>query len=252
MVMKAKEVVGYTLLSKDGEIGKVKEFYFDDRHWVIRYLVADTGQWLDDRSVLLSPYALLEVNQEEKQVIVDLTKKQIEESPPIKSDMPVSQQFEELYHSYYGWPVYWNNSYTWGNSPVIIRDPKQRQSNNLGGKPWNPNLRSTLSVQGYYIQALDDEIGHVKDFIIDDETWEIRYMVIDTRNWLPGKKVLVSPEWIERVSWEESKVFVTLTVEDIKHSPEYVENDLFTREYEERLHQHYNRTGYWIGNTLII
>ncbi len=252
MLMKAKEVTGYTLLSKDGEIGKVKEFYFDDRHWVIRYLIADTGNWLDDRRVLLSPYALLKVNQEEKQVSVDLTKKQIEESPPLNTDKPVSQQFEELYHRYYGWPVYWNNSYTWGNSPVIIRDPRKRQSTNFGGKPWNPDLRSTLSVQGYYIQALDDEIGHVKDFIIDDETWEIRYMVVDTRNWLPGKKVLISPEWIERVSWEESKVFVTLTQEDIKQSPEYVENGLFTREYEERLHKHYNRVGYWIGNTLII
>ena len=55
MLSKAKTLKGYALHSRDGEIGKVKEFFFDDRHWTIRYLVADTGNWLTDRQVLISP-----------------------------------------------------------------------------------------------------------------------------------------------------------------------------------------------------
>jgi hypothetical protein len=82
--------------SLDGEIGKVKEFYFDDRHWTIRYLVAETGTWLADRQVLISPYALVAVNKEEKNIAIDLTKKQIEDSPSLDSDKPVSRQFEEV------------------------------------------------------------------------------------------------------------------------------------------------------------
>ena len=50
----------------DGEIGKVREFYFDDQHWAIRYLVADTENWLAGRQVLISPYALGSVNEEEE------------------------------------------------------------------------------------------------------------------------------------------------------------------------------------------
>jgi hypothetical protein len=46
MLIKAKTLKGYKLDSKDGEVGKVKDFYFDDKHWTIRYLVADTGNWL--------------------------------------------------------------------------------------------------------------------------------------------------------------------------------------------------------------
>lgn len=57
MLIKAKKLKGYKLDSLDGEIGKVKEFYFDDKHWTIRYLVADTGNWLTGRQVLISPYA---------------------------------------------------------------------------------------------------------------------------------------------------------------------------------------------------
>jgi len=43
---KVKTLEGYTLDSLDGEIGKVKDFYFDDQYWAIRYLVVDTGNWL--------------------------------------------------------------------------------------------------------------------------------------------------------------------------------------------------------------
>ena len=103
------------------------------------------------------------------------------------------------------------------------------------------HLRSTHDVSGHHIQAVDGEIGHVEDFIIDDETWAIRYLIINTRNWWPGKKVLVSPQWIERVSWIQSKVFVNLSRETIKHSPEYMEESLLTRDYETGLHLHYNR-----------
>ena len=103
MLHKAKTLHDYTLRGLDGEIGKAKEFYFDDRHWTIRYLVADTGNWLTGRHVLISPYALRAVSEEDRYIAVDLTKKQIEDSPPLDSDKPVSRQFEEAYYGYYGW-----------------------------------------------------------------------------------------------------------------------------------------------------
>ena len=123
---------------------------------------------------------------------------------------------------------------------------KNGKKSTQGEKAWDPHLRSTHDVSGYHIQAADGEIGHVEDFIIDDETWAIRYLIVDTRNWWPGKKVLVSPQWIERVSWSESKVFVNLSRETIKQSPEYTEESLLTRDYETGLHRHYNRQGYWV------
>ena len=246
MLGKAKTLKGYKLDSLDGEIGMVKEFYFDDRHWTIRYLVADTGNWLTGRHVLISPYALVAVVREEQHITIDLTKKQIEDSPSLNSDKPVSRQFEEAYYGYYGWPGYWGGPYMWGFYPYIVRDREKWKKSTPVEKAWDPHLRSTHDVSGHHIQAEDDEIGHVEDFIIDDETWAIRYLIIDTRNWWPGKKVLVSPQWIERVSWDESKVFVDLPRETIKQSPEYTEESLLTRDYETGLHRHYNRQGYWV------
>jgi hypothetical protein len=250
MLSKVKTLTGYKLDSLDGEIGSVKEFYFDDHHWTIRYLVADAGSWLMDRKVLISPYALVAVNKEKQNITVNLTKNQIEGSPSLASDKPVSRQFEETYYGYYGWPVYWDGPYRWGPYPYpyILRDHEKLRGSTRGEKAWDPHLRSTHDVSGYHIQARDGEIGHAEDFIIEDKTWAIRYLIVDTRHWWPGKQVLVSPRWIERVSWSEAKVFVNLSHETIKQSPEYTEVSLLTREYEIGLHRHYSRQGYWVDD----
>ena len=246
MLFKTKSLQNYQLDSLDGEIGKFLEFYFDDTHWTIRYLVADTGNWLTGREVLISPYALVAALKKENRIAINLTKKQIEESPSLNSDKPVSRQFEMEYHGYYGWPSYWGGPSTWGFSHIPASDPDL-----LGASvedvrdPDDRHLRSTEEVTGYHIETIDGKIGHVADFIIDDETWAIRYLVIDTRNWWPGKKVLISPEWIERVSWRESKVFVNLSRDVIKTAPDYVEEGLITRDYERGLFRHYGRDVYW-------
>ena len=165
------------------------------------------------------------------------------------SDKPVSRQFEQDYYGYYGWPMYWVGPYMWGYYPNIMRGREKSREATQGEKAWDPHLRSTDEVSGYHIQADDGEIGHVEDFIIDDETWAIRCLIIDTRNWWSGKKVLVSPQWIERTSWDESKVFINLSREAIKQSPEYTEETLLDRDYETGLHRHYNRQGYWVDES---
>ncbi len=195
---------------------------------------------------MISPYALAAANKEEQHISVDLTKKQIEDSPSLNSDKPVSRQFEEAYNGYYGMPMYWGGLHMWGSYPYIVRNRKIWKEPAHHIETRDSHLRSTHDVSGHHIQSTDGEIGHVEDFIIDDETWAIRYLVIDTQNWWTGKKVLISPLWIERVSWDEAKVFVNLTRETIKKSPEYTEESLLTREYETGLHRHYNRQGYWM------
>jgi len=247
MLIRANTLKGYKLDAVDGELGSVKEFYFDDQHWAIRYLVADNGNWLTGRQVLISPYALISVNKEKENIGINLNKKQIEESPSLDSDKPVSKQFEEAYYGYYGFPNYWSGAYMWGVYPNIMRETKGLKEAKKQETSWDPHLRSTNAVNGLYIQAIDGEIGHVDDFIIDDEDGAIRYLIIDTKNWWGGKKILVSPQWIERVSWDESKVYINLTRESIKQSPEYTDDFLLTREYETNLYHHYDKKDYWTG-----
>jgi hypothetical protein len=247
MLIKAKELKGYSLKSLDGDIGSASEFLFDDRYWAIRYLVANSEGWLSGKKVLISPYSLSGLNDVEEQVSVRLTKKQIEESPSIDTDKPVSSQYETTYNGYYDLPNYWGGPYMWGSYAHLELDRTRRNRPASETMGWDRHLRSTHEVTGYHFVALDGEIGHVDDFIIDDETWAIRYLVVATKNWWPGKKVLISPKWIESVSWDAREVAIELTLETIKSAPEYTDESLLTRDYETGLYGHYNREGYWVG-----
>ena len=236
MLSKAKTLTGYSLQSLDGEMGKVKDFYFDDHFWTIRYLVADTGEWLIGRQVLISPHSLAGVYGNEGTIAVQLTKDQIEHSPSLNRDKPVSRQFEHEYSVFFGAPMYWG----------FPRDSEPRaESGEPGTKHDDPDLRSTHDVIGHHVEASDGVVGHVEDFLIDDETWAIRYLIVDTRDWMPGKKVLIAPKWIERVSWSEKLVVVDLTRDAIQNAPEYTDTSSPTRDMEIALHRHYDRSAYW-------
>jgi uncharacterized protein YrrD len=242
MLIKATDLKGYTLQATDGEIGKVKDFYFDDKYWAIRYLIADTGDWFLSK-VLISPYALGIADGLEKTILTNLSKKQIQNSPSIDIDEPVSRQFEESYFDYYKWPSYWNGPYTWGASPYFqgLGAWKVSQESN---DSWDPHLRSMKAVKGYHIHARDGNIGHIDDFIIDDENWAIRYIVVNTNNLLAGKKVLISPEWIQRVNWNESKAYINVSKEAVKDAPRYSEDSLILRTEEDDFLRYYKMGEY--------
>jgi hypothetical protein len=249
MLRNTTELKGFVIRATDGELGTVDELYFDDESWAIRYLTVKTGGWLDDRKVLISPFSIENTEWQAKRLDVSLTKQQVENSPNIDTHLPVSRQQEASYLGYYQYPYYWGGPYMWGPAyqPAGFRTAANRAYGlDYGtGKSTDSHLRSTAAVTGYHIHAIDGEIGHVNGFILDDDAWAIRYIEVATQNWWPGKEVLISPAWIERVSWAESMVYTGLTREAIKNGPEYIESRSITREYENKLYFHYGRPPYW-------
>jgi hypothetical protein len=257
MLRSIDKLTGAALVAADGAIGEVEDFYFDDERWAVRYLVINTGSWLAGRQVLITPISIRQVDLPTSQIFTTLTKRQVENSPGIDAHRPVSRRQEAQLLGYYGYPYYWGSPFLWGAAayPAALAVPtspggevaassatRAREEENSE----DSRLRSMKEVTGYYIQATDGDLGHVEEFVVDDETWAVRYVVVDTRNWLPGRRVLVSPDWVERVSWDEHKVFVNLTREAIKNSPEYDPSALITREYEDALHGHYGRRAYYL------
>jgi len=259
MLRSTKVLRGYTLRATDGEIGSVDDFLFDDEQWAIRYLVANTGGWLTGRLVLISPIVLGQADWEAQTLAVALTRTQIEQSPDIATDRPVSRQHEAELAQYYGYLPYWGGMGIWGAGmtpytlgggvvpPAVPPGGATATERALASAPTehgDQHLRSVREVTGYHIRARDGAIGHTDDFIVDDETWAIRYMVVDTRNWWPGKHVLVAPEWIGAIDWGTSTVEVDLQRETIKQAPEY-DPAMLNREYESALYRYYGRPGYW-------
>jgi hypothetical protein len=249
----AKQLEGHALRARDGAIGQVKDFYFDDHHWHVRYCVVETGQWLKSRRVLISPAVLGAFDSGLKTFAVDLTTDQVRNSPDVDTDKPVSRQHEEELRQYYGWPAYWGGSFYGGGltAPIIPPTPAANSAEpglTDGDRPLttksDPHLRSVNDTIGYNIEAIDGAIGHVDDFLIDEEDWSIRYLAVDTRNWWPGKKVVIAPSWISNVSWTKSQVVVDLTREAIKGSPAYDPSTPWNPAYATELHDYYGRPRY--------
>lgn len=251
MLRVISELEHYRIEAVDGSVGSCKDFLFDDEQWTVRYMVADTGKWLAERKVLISPISCEKPDWEKKKFPVSITKKQVEESPLLKEKDTVSRQYEMKHLSYFGWPFYWSGAKLWGFgvTPAELRfrkdSPERKAEEAAVATIEETHLRSVGEVTGYHIEAKDGGIGHVDDFVMDDESWTIRYMVVDTRNWLPGKKVLVSPEWVRDISWNSRRVEIGMTREEVKDSPEFEPQKPVNREYEVRLYDYYGRPHYW-------
>jgi hypothetical protein len=269
MLRNLKDLESYKIAATDGVVGHVRNFYFDDDSWVVRYLVVDTGTWLNSRSVLVSPISVHHPNWLEHTLPVSITKEQVRNSPDIDTAKPVSRQNESDTLGYYGYPDYWGGAGLWGAGlypyamapgfagypqdhvererelEAYLRDERARHRND------DPHLRSVNAVTGYHIHASDGDIGHVSGFLVDDETWAIRYLVVDTSNWWMGHEVLVAPPWIKGVHWVSQTVTLDLDRQAIKDAPVYDAKAGWNRQQEDSLYRHYRRAGYWAGSSIV-
>ncbi len=244
-----KDLEQYVVSATDGEIGRVVDFLLDDEHWAVRYLVVESGGFFDRRRVLISPIAFRTVDWSTREFHLALTMDQVKASPDVDADKPVSRQHEREYNDYYGYPYYWSSVGVQGMGlyPALLASgawkdaPVERTDQPIG----DAHLRSAGELRHYHVQGTDDAIGHVADFIADDATWGVRYLVIDTSNWWFGRKVLIAPHWAHRISWQDRNVYVDMTREAIKSSPEWDGAAGVNRQYEQRLYDYYGRPVYW-------
>lgn len=218
MIQDINDLYGYKLAATDGEIGQIKDFYFDDHDWVIRYLVVETGSWISSRQVLLTPHAFGPFDQVGKVLPVHLTRSQIEKSPSINQHMPISRQYEMAYYQYYGWPFYWEGASLWGAGayPMVTDLPPwavTKQSRHQH-RP-DQHLRSMREVTGYGIHTVDGDIGKVSGILVDDTHWVIKEFIVETGHWYAGKKIRLLPEHIAQINYVDSNVLVNLTKEDL-------------------------------------
>ena len=225
MLRSFKSLKGYTLGATDGEIGKVRDLYFDDQGWQVRYLVADTGGWLTGREVLLSPAVLGVADADYRVLQVSLTREMVRSSPSVLEHQPVSRRMERELATHYGWPMYWEMSMA-GAGAVMMPPPTGPDVQE--DREWvearsddDAHLRSAMEVIGYRVHASDGDMGHVHDLIVDQQEWVIQYVVVDTATFWPGRKVTMLPMWISGISYPDGEVRFDLPQETIRSGPEY-------------------------------
>jgi hypothetical protein len=244
MLRSAKSLRNYHLRATDGNVGYVKDFLFDGRQWFIRYVVVDTSEWLAGRTVLLVPDILGVPGVEEQILPVELTREQVRNSPDVDTDKPISRQAEVDLFEYYGWSPYWGAGRE-GFTRHVARVPELEEKEQTVASQAGMDLRSMREVAGYSLQAADDKVGHVEDFILSDEDWVVRYIVANAGTWLSGRRVLISPEWVRAILWRERTVALELSRDEIRASPPYDPKQPVNRQDEVHLYDYYGRPKYW-------
>jgi hypothetical protein len=236
------ELQNYNLCAVDGAIGPLEDMNFDDSTWTARFIVVNAANWLKGRRVIISTVAIGEIDEENNEIFVEISRDQIKGSPPMEEDLSISRKYEDDYFRYYGWPPYWEST---PFEPPIPLAEKKLPSSTKGNRLADIHLRSILEMMDYNIAAEDGEIGHVTDCVIDEKNWTLCYLEIDTGKWLSDRRVLLNPAWIESVDWPMRNVVVNLEREAIHSAPAYDPRSVISRDYEIKLFEHYGRQKYW-------
>ncbi len=266
MLNAVSSLKGLEIHAKDGALGTVSDFLFDDSTWKVRWMVVDTGRWLTGRKVLIHPSAVISADYGRRQLAVGLTKAQVQDSPDILQDRPVSRQMQNDLYGYYGWDPLWGGGMFGGSGmyggaiygggmgaiasdfsePTYFGASAVREAERAGAgaDDGDPHLRSVAEVTGYHLHATDGDIGHVEDVLIDNASWGIRYLVVDTSNWWFGQHVLISPYAVKGVDWFDRHIRLDIARERVRSSPPWSPADDINNEYEHRLHDHYDWPGY--------
>jgi sporulation protein YlmC with PRC-barrel domain len=262
MFRSLRDLFSYDIQATDGKIGKVRDLYFDEEEWETRYLVIDTGSWILGKEVLVIPDALGQPNWAKESLPVELTRKQVKESPDVSTVLPISRKHQIALHTYYNWRPYWApvtplSTSTMTTTATITQNEKRLQDEKKKAIErlfqHDSALRSAKEVIGYTTNGEDGELGQIDDIILDIETWKLVYFVLDTSSWLAkGKKTLIAISWINRISYHDQEVQLDLSQNIIEDSPPFDPNTPINRSFEEVLYDYHGRPYVWaeksIGN----
>lgn len=253
MLRQAKDILGYKIRARDGEIGQVDDLLFDDESWTVRYFVVETGGWLDRKRVLIAPEAVERPDWPVRELPVTLSQEQVRTSPDIDAKQPISRQRELDYRRHYAWPIYWGGGMypmvpgVWpaaGLYPANPAEPVRGEVRERVAKQ-ESHLRSEREVSGYKVDTADGQVGHVDDFLLDEENWAIRYLLVDTSDWLPGKNTLLPPAAVASVSWVDGSILARATKDELKNAPPFDPDRPVSRDYEAELFNYYDLKPYW-------
>jgi hypothetical protein len=262
MLFAVSGLEGAEVEASDGEIGAVKDFLFDDATWKVRWMAVDAGPWLPGRQVFLHPSAIAPLalppkpklpmmsSQERLELTVNLTKAQVEAAPQAREGEPVTRDMESLLYDYYGWDPYWGATHFGGAvlpnaESEIVGDAARREADaEIPPLDGGDHLHSVASVKGYYVHAVDGDIGHVENVLVDDSNWEVRYFVIATRNWWPGKIVQLSPYAVKDIDWFGEHINMNVTRDQVRSAPAWDPLGMMDEVSEDQFHRHFGWPGY--------
>jgi hypothetical protein len=197
-------LVGSPIIATNGETGRIRNFLFDDQSWNVRYLVVDVGNWLKRHDVVIPVTALEQPDWANKTFRAHLTKKQLEDSPDVDAERPVSRQQEIAMAEYFGPFACWvDREFGLSSIPTGASYPVHTSE--------DLHLRCSSHMLGYQVWATDGDFGTLEGFVMDEASWHLAYLDVKSGDWLQSRSVLAPTGWVRSVSWPDFRVYLDHT-----------------------------------------
>jgi hypothetical protein len=234
MLHSIRELCRFRVLATDGKVGRAEDFYLTDPGFAVRFVVVQTGRLFPGQRVLVPADYLGIPNGTARVMPIALTKRELDRCATSSTLEPVSRQQELLIEDSYGGAARRKGGGPLASVHGVVShqaleiafaakaEPAAEPAAAPSSEQEAPRLRSAQEVIGYQLEALDGPLGSVEDFLVDDQSWAVQYMVVDSKDWRsPNPRVLLAPNWIQHVSWAESRVHVLLNRKKIKGDQRY-------------------------------
>jgi len=254
MLRSIKDLIGYKGIASDGKVGKIVDVLFGDRHWQTRYLVMNTSPSLrfnfhylsEDAEprpipaqVLVEPENLdhILLGNHRREVPIKMNVDRVQHSESVTEHLPVEKQFDMEFTKYYRHSIYDERPMIGlpsGSANIDYWPPdsayehgKRETEAHLGriNEIAQQHMHSAKQVMGYRLQANNELLGPISDFILDDDTWEIRYLVTSTSQWHPKRRYLVDTSTIDYLDWSRQTAVTELMKVEIESSEEFHPHD---------------------------
>lgn len=229
MMTSLKSLLGYRLEARDGLIGKVYDFHFDNGTWGIRHVAAETHAHIPWPKVMIAREALGVSDWVNRTLIVDLLREEIKHAPHINHDPPLYRQIEEQQVNFYTWATHW--------TPFSGIPAPEWKEGPIGGVELR-SLRHLLG--GYAVFSHDGELmGHVTDFLADDEDWQIHLMVLEREG--VAKQVVLPVETMSTIHFPEHRILLSVDAGPFFDAPEYNALQLRNPHFCEEVRAHFRQ-----------
>lgn len=187
----------FPLLTTDGERRPIRSFLFDDRSWLVRYLIVDAGRWYAPRRVVIPTSEVQVPDWNNRIVPARITLDHLLSNPKAESVRPVSRQQQMAWNREFHWP---DRETYWCGPAASGREFR------VEGKD-DPHLRRTDDLATYEIWGKDGCLGMLEGFFLRGGSWHIDYLLIRSGQWTFREKA-VSTLQVVSISWAQHRVEV--------------------------------------------
>jgi uncharacterized protein YrrD len=231
MMVSYKQLRGFSVKAKDGTVGRVKDVYFDDGDWSIRYIVDENGAGAH-RDTLVNREWITGADPGEMQLELSASTQQLNlkrkagDSHVLAKDAPKKPTSQAAWDILLKqlFPASYPDSLS-GETRMPMPTPflVEAEADKSFEKPASQsNLQSAADVIGFRVSTNDGKLGFVEDFIINSKNWEVSFLVINVARGLDGKRILVATEWVDWVSWKQRKISISADKETLQACPNFM------------------------------